>query len=101
MFDWSSGELGYRVSSFPDDTAAIDFILDSLIVKKIYASWDESINGELVDYGGGVRAITAKMLVIAGEDFLMGIKNIGQVRAAQILEDVKSTLAEVPYASGV
>ena len=101
MFDWSSGQLAHRISSFPDDSYAIDFILDAKMVRKIYAAWDESKDGELVDYGGGVRAITARMLVNAGEEFLIGIKNIGQVRAAQVLIDVQRTLKETPYGSGV
>lgn len=101
MFDWSSGKLAHRISGFPDDTSAIDFILDAQIVKKIYAAWDVESFGDLVDYGGGVRAITAKMLIEAGPDFLTGIKNIGQVRASQVLEEVGAALKEVPYGSGI
>lgn len=101
MFDWGSGKVEYLVAGFPDDSAAIDFILDKDVVKKIYAAWDESKNGALVDFGGGVKAITAKMLVIAGSDFLVGIKNIGQVRATQILSEVTLALSEVPFDSGL
>jgi len=89
------------MSAFPDDTYAIDFILDSSIVRKIYAAWEERVHGELVDYGGGVRAITAKMLLSAGEDFLLGIKNIGEVRASQILSDIAEAAREAPYGSGI
>ena len=101
MFDWSGGKIAHRVSSFPDDSYAIDFILDPNVVRKIYKAWDESVNGELVDYGGGVRAITAKMLWEAGVEFLTGIKNIGQIRATQVLEDIGASLKETPYGGGV
>ena len=101
VFDWNSGETGYMASILPDDTPAIDFVLDTAIVEKIYKEWDESVHGELVDYGGGVRAITAKMLVGVGEDFLRGIKNIGQIRSSSILELAQQALKEVPYGSGV
>lgn len=101
MFDWSKGEMAHRISNFPDDSYAIDFILDPGIVRKIYSTWDELENGELVDYGGGVRAITAKMLWEVGIEFLTSIKNIGQVRATQILEDIQESLKETPYGSGV
>ena len=97
MFDWSSRESYYRVSVLPDDSPAIDFLLDSGMVRRIYDAWDESEHGELVDYGGGVRAITAKMLHGAGEPFLVGIKNIGEVRAGQILSDIASAVSEIPY----
>jgi len=101
MFDWGSGRTEYRIGLFPDDSSAIDFVLEEGVVKKIYAAWDESVHGELVDYGGGVRAITAKMLVEAGEDFLVSIKNIGEVRAGQILSEAMAALGEVPYGSGL
>jgi len=101
MFDWSTGKLAGTIVGFPDDTSAIDFILDADIVKKIYSEWDEGKYGELLDYGGGVKAITAKMLVAAGQDFLTSIKNIGQVRASQIMSEVEAVLGEVPYGSGL
>ena len=101
MFDWGKGESYYRVSVFPDDSPAIDFVLDTGIVGRIYAEWDESKHGELVDYGGGVRAITAKMLYVAGEEFLTGIKNIGKVRAGQVLEELFDVLGETPHGSDI
>ena len=101
MFDWNTGEAGYAVSIFPDDTPAIDFVLDGVVVKKIYEAWDERVDGELVDYGGGTRAITVKMLVSAGEEFLLGIKNIGAVRSSGILSEAQKALEEVPYGSGL
>jgi len=101
MFDWSSGKAYYRTGIFPDDSSAIDFVLDTNVVKRIYDAWDESVYGELVDYGGGVKAITTRMLHLAGEEFLTGIKNIGAVRAEQILKEVELALGEVPYGSGV
>ena len=101
MFDWGARETSYRIVSFPDDSSAIDFVFDSALVEKIYRAWNEGELGPLVDYGGGVKAITTKMLVEAGPDFLTGIKNIGKVRAEQILRDARIALDEVPYASGV
>jgi len=101
MFDWGSGESGYALSIFPDDSPAIDFVLDESLVRKIYSSWDESKHGELVDFGGGVRAITAKMVYEAGMDFLKVIRGIGEVRAGLIMDEINSVLMEGPYGSAV
>lgn len=101
MFDWGSGESGYLLSIMPDDTPAIDYVLDGDVVKKIYGSWDEALHGELVDYGGGVRAITSRMLASVGREFLTGLKGIGSVRAAVILEAVHDVLGEMPYGSNL
>lgn len=97
MFDWSAGKTDYRLAIMPDDTSAIDFVLDEGVVRKIYASWDEDVYGKLMDYGGGIRAITAAMLREAGIDFLLGIKNIGQKRAAEIIEVIDAAIGEVPW----
>lgn len=101
MFDWSTGRSGYRMSIFPDDSPAIDFVLDQSLVGKIYSAWDESKYGQLVDFGGGIRAITAKMVNEAGIEFLKTIKGIGEVRASAVMEDIDLALKESPYGSSV
>ena len=89
------------MSIFPDDSPAIDFVLDEQIVKKIYDSWDESVHGELVDFGGGVRAITVRMIKESGVDFLMSIRNIGRKRAEQIMGEINLVMEETPYGGGL
>jgi len=101
MFDWKSGRSTYVVALYPDDTPAIDFVLDEGLVKKIYAAWDEKEYGALMDYGGGVKAITVKMLLGAGDNLLLNIKGIGSVRAADIVKQARGALEESPYDSGI
>lgn len=101
MFDWGTGKTEYRLSIFPDDSPAIDFVLDEQMVRKIYSSWVESEHGELVDFGGGVRAITAKMVYEAGEEFLKTIKGIGEIRASIVMEELDLALKESPYGNVV
>jgi hypothetical protein len=81
----------------PDDTMPIDYVLDETTVNKIYDKWDESSMESLVDYGGGVRAITALMVREAGLDFLLSIKGIGPKRASEIIGKVTDVVVEVPY----
>lgn len=97
MFNWGSAKeiKGYNI--FPDDSASIDMVLDPVFVRKIYDGWDSERYGAPMDYGGGVRAITAKMVVDAGRDFLVSLQGIGEVRADEIMEKLKDDLRKVPY----
>ena len=97
MFDLSLGKTGYIAPIFPDDSPAIDYVLDASMVKRIYEAWNEKEHGELVDYGGGVRAITAEMVSNVGIDFLTGIRGIGKVKGQSILEDVDKAMKELPH----
>jgi len=97
VFDLRSGKPGYVMGIYPDDSSAIDFVLDDQTVKKIYAEWDEKTEGQLIDYGGGVKAITAHMLSEAGIDFLTRLKGVGKKRAETILETVRAVADEVPH----
>lgn len=97
MFDLSLGKSGYLASIFPDDSPAIDYVLEASMVKRIYESWNEKEHGELVDYGGGVRAITVEMVANVGLDFLTGIKGIGKIKGQAILQDVDMAMKELPH----
>jgi ERCC4-type nuclease len=101
MFNWADGKTEYKMSIFPDDSPAIDFVLDESLVRRIYDSWDESKYGQLLDFGGGVRAITAKMIKQSGVEFLMSIRNIGEKKASQIMEAIDAVMEEVPHGGGV
>jgi len=96
MFNWNGKRLEAH-NIYPDDTAPIDGVLDEGTVAKIYKFWDEDANGSLVDYGGGVKAITTLMVREAGPEFLMSIGGIGPKRAQDILDVVTNVVQEVPY----
>ena len=99
MFDFSSGETEYAMYIAPDDTPPIDYILDEHVVRRIYDNWDANKYGDLVDYGGGIRAITIKMVIDAGEDFLKSIHGIGEKRSLGILDEItRIAKEEFPYA---
>ena len=53
MFDWGSSTRVIHGSIVPDDTPAIDAVLDEGTVSKIYKNWDSKQHGDPVDYGGG------------------------------------------------
>jgi hypothetical protein len=97
MFDWSSKKRVVAGTILPEFTAPIDFVLDEELVLSIYDTWDEEAYGQLVDFGGGVKAITASMLKNAGSDFLEQIRGIGPKKAASIISDIEVVIAEVPY----
>jgi hypothetical protein len=97
MFDWSSKKPVSVGTILPELTSPIDFVLDEELVAKIYSCWDEETNGPLVDFGGGVKAITASMVKEAGIDFLEEIYGIGPKKASVILTAIEAAVAEVPY----
>lgn len=97
MFDWSISKTISNPMIVPDDSPPVDSVLESTIVDKVYARWDTGKYGVPIDYGGGVRAITAKMVYDAGDDFIMSLPGIGTKRTAEILSKLKGVIAEVPY----
>lgn len=96
-FDWGSAEFSEKKAIEPDFTYAIDYVLDEKMVAKIYDGWDEKEQGSLIDYGGGVRAITAQMVYDAGEDFLKSLKGVGVKRAQETMEKINYQVSQVPY----
>ena len=97
MFDWGSSTRVVHGSIVPDDTPAIDAVLDEGTVSKIYQNWDSEQYGDPVDYGGEVQAITVKMVYDAGEDFLMSLPRIGARKTEEIMMALGEVVKEVPY----
>ena len=97
-FDWTVKKVISNGGVFPDTSSAIDYVLDKPLVDKIYMAWDSSKYGAPMDYGGGVRAITALMVVDAGIEFLQAIRGIGPKRSLEIMERLERIVREdVPY----
>jgi len=92
-FNWNVVSVSNVPYIVPDDTTPIDFILNDGEVKRIYEQWD----GDLLDAGGGVSWISAKMLYDAGPDFITGIKGFGKRRAEAIIEKLKVAISDSPY----
>lgn len=96
MFSWNVSRVIKRGGIIADTSPPIDHVLSEDLVRKIYDTWDEKVDGPMMDYGGGVRAITAMMVREAGIEFLSRIRHVGPKRADEILRQIGDTL-EIPY----
>jgi len=96
VFDWTVTRVRKTGGIVADTSPPIDHVLEQEIVDKIYREWNPKSDGALVDYGGGVKAITVMMLVGAGDNVLKRIKGIGPRRAGELLESLREDL-EIPY----
>lgn len=95
MFNWDSGRKVQGNVIEPDDSKPVDWFLEDSMTRYIYEAWDEDEFGALVDYGGGVQAITVKMVLNAGEEFLTRVHGVGPKRAQVIMEKLSDSQTKV------